>query len=221
MGDLVEYCEETARIMTSTYNGEGTVMFKLDENSKAPFNALADNCIMVHPVAALQFVDNTWVTVPMLIYQNGVWKDPLTYLFYEGAVNTELTGGVNGTIEDDHIHFSGSIKPAYNKTYTTNAKIDVTGYSYIKAVVRSDCSDTGPYFRLLIDDTAANGSRVVTGDLVKHVMTGSPMNGAVVEIALDISDRAGEYYLGYAWCNLSSVSDTFDFDGELYRWWLE
>lgn len=213
-----------AEVLLPIYNGVGTVWFKLDENSMAPFNTLKKNCIQVHPTAAKQLTETGWKTAQALIYQEGAWRDPLIYLFYEGQVNSNLAGGINGYVESygsEYIYFSDSIAPAYNKTFTTVNKIDLTNYNSVKAVYRSSNEEDGPYFRLLVDDAAADDARVTTENLVAYKNSGSHMRDEMHELTLDISSLSGEYYLGFAWCNSSSVEDTHDVLGYVYRWWLE
>ena len=72
---------------------DGMVWIPTGTSSPAEFNALKKNGITVYPLSAKQYVGGTWVSKTAKIYQNGAWKDFITYLYNKGDLCTDTTGG--------------------------------------------------------------------------------------------------------------------------------
>ena len=201
---------------------EGMVWIYIEADSAVPFAVTKRNPIIVYPNAAYQYEGGAWVQKEAQIYMDSVWQDWHTYLFNSGKINEALTGGINGTIQDDAIYFSGKIEKSYNKTFTTKQKIDITRYNTLNAIVKSDVKDNMVYFRLLTTTVGEkDGSRVVLDDLKAYNSAYAPFAGEVREVHLDISSETGLQYVGYAWGVNSDASGSKSVSGRILRWWLE
>lgn len=143
------------------------------------------------------------------------------FLFKDGQINTELTGGINGTVQNDVIYFSKEISVGNNKTFTTREKIDLTKAKSIMARMVSPNTVAALYFRLLVGDNEKNGENVTTSYLVAYEGVTSPFNSEEKIVSLDVSSLSGEYYLGYAWGVSTSASDSRTVTGRIYEWWLQ
>lgn len=143
------------------------------------------------------------------------------YLFKNGEINTELTGGINGTIQNEVIYFSQEISVGNNKTFTTKQKIDLTNVKSIMARMVSPNTVSAVYFRLIVDDTASNGAEVTTSSLISYEHLSSPFNSEEKLVTLDVSGLSGKYYLGYAWGVTTSASGARTVTGRIHEWWLE
>ena len=212
--------KSTAESLLLWFEGEGTVWFEIDKYSATPFNALKNNYIEVHPISAKQLIDCEWEYKPVTIYQDGAWKEPFVYLFYDGTVNEQLTGGINGTVSGESLYFWEAVNASYNNTYTTKAKVDLTNYKSVKALVRSTNTEKDVYFRLSVSDSAANGDRFLSSAIVAGKYSFGSFENEVREVALDISSLNGTYYLGYAW-GVNSGGSNAEIVGYVDRWWLE
>lgn len=200
---------------------EGMVWFSLGNNSPVPFNALKKNGIEVFPTSALQYADGAWVSKEARTYTAGEWKEWTLYLFNRGNVNTELTGGINGTIQDGALYYTGTVSKSTNHTYTTKAAIDLTDINTVKAKMLSSNTLEYIYFRLTATKKAYDGGGPATSDLTKYISIDSPFTGKEVEVTLDVSSLSGEYYLGYAWGVLSTAGGSRTITGYITEWWIE
>lgn len=203
-----------------TEQSEGMLWIAIDTSSHAEFNVLNTNGIILCPIAAYQSIGGEWIQKTAKSYIGETWKEWYTYIFNNGAINETLTGGINGTIQDNKIHFDSSVAAGQSKSYTTRKKIDLTNATVMKAVVKSSCTDTQVYFRLFVDETLYNGERVTNSGLVALIESQSPFED-VREVALDVTGLNGEYYVGYSWGVKSSASGSRDASGDVERWWLE
>lgn len=211
---------EVADSLVPTYDAYGMVWFGVDKYSATPFNALKKNCIQVFPVTAKQFVGGGWRKVHAEVYQDGIWKEPFVYLFFNGATNSNLTGGINGTVSEGSLHFDATVNASYNNTYTTKSKVDLTNYKSVKALIRSTNTEKDVYFRLSVSDSAANGERFTSSSIVAGKYSYGSFENEVREVALDISSLSGTYYLGYAW-GVNSGGSNAQIVGYIDGWWLE
>lgn len=57
------------------------------------FNALRKNGLQVYPLSAKQMVSGALVDVESMIYQGGEWLEWITYLFNNGDLCEDITGG--------------------------------------------------------------------------------------------------------------------------------
>ena len=197
----------------------GMVWFKISNSSEAPFNALKKNVIQVFPVDCQQYVGDAWVKKTAKTYQGGKWVDWIVYLF-DGTVNEALTGGINGTIANGVISFSGNSMQSTNKTYSTKNPVDLTNFSKMCAKVTSGGTVKGPYFRLAVLNSASNGGEITKEKTVANVYSDAPFNNEVRTVELDISGLSGSYYLSHAGGVYSSGGNK-NFDYTIYEWWLE
>lgn len=144
-----------------------------------------------------------------------------TYLFNNGVINRHLTVGINGTINDGAINFSGTLAKSTNKTYTTKATVNLTGVNRIKARMKSDLAEESAYFRLVVVDSEKDGDGPGTSALEAYEQSPSPFNDEERVVTLDVSNITGKWYIGYAWGVLSSSSESKKINGDIYEWWIE
>ena len=94
---------------------EGMVWIRTGSVSPVAFNALKKKGIVVYPVNVKQYVSGAWVTKEAMSYQDGAWKDWITYLFNDGDQFTDMTGGWSNSIDDevaDGWERDGNVAPA-------------------------------------------------------------------------------------------------------------
>lgn len=73
---------------------DGDVWIRYEVTGKI-FDVLKNNTMMIATVEAWQYVDDAWVEVTAVSYQNGDWVDWITYvyLYEEGDECVDITGG--------------------------------------------------------------------------------------------------------------------------------
>ena len=90
---------------------EGMVWIMVGRDSAVGFNALKKNCIVILPVAVLQYADGSWVPMDSYIYQGG-WvhfASAILYLFNKGDLCEGVSGGWVAT--DRHVHSTNPRTP--------------------------------------------------------------------------------------------------------------
>lgn len=125
----------TAGMVWITTSGSGSVSF----------NAVEKNGITLYPSNAKQYINGAWTAVVAKIYQDGVWVAWDTYLFSNGNIFSEFTGGWTETN-------ALRVEPVYGETiyvYADNA------YTHIHTVNNLDLSE---YKTLTAVFTATNRS---------------------------------------------------------------
>lgn len=172
-------------------------------------------------VGAEQMVGGVYVPKRAYIYMDGAWLDLRNFIYNRGTVNIWNTSGINGTAGTKSLYATGSISPAYNKTYTTQSKVDLTNVSQIHMIVTSSVTAENVYVRALATDTAYDGGRFTAASLIAYKDIASPFNGNETEIVVDVGALRGEYYLGWAVGVSSSASSAVSVTANVFEWWLE
>lgn len=144
------------------------------------------------------------------------------HLFDTGSINRVLTGGINGTVEDNALYYNNNSQ-AYgtNATFTTKGKIDLTNVNFIKARMMCKATKNHVYFRLVAIDSAQNGADKTLSTLEAYAPSTSPFNSEEREVTLDVSGITGKWYLGYSWGVLSDAKESRIINGYIYEWWIE
>jgi hypothetical protein len=163
----------------------GVVWIGMNTSSNFNFNALKENGINIHLGAAKQCIDNSFVSMNAYIYQDGWMQfsaDFDGYLFNNGSVNEDITGGWTGdatitTIGDTLFGDYYAAQSTYGAMCRTVNMIDLTDYSAIKV----NCTKLAGLARLYIDQ----GSDVVKYEFIQTTGVTS----------LDVSGITGEYYI--------------------------
>lgn len=182
---------------------EGMVWITIGKDSVSAFNALKKNCIMVYPLATKQYINGEYVSVSAYCYQSGEWvqfsKTFDGYLFNNGSVNEDITGGWIGdaaaTIGTTLYGHAGSIGTQTSGTTRTANLIDLTDYTTINV---NRTAGTGNIL-IFVSEGDGRDKQMYTTDL-----------GI---ISLDVSEIKGEHYIGMT--ALSNSNYTVD------RVWLE
>jgi ABC-type Na+ efflux pump permease subunit len=141
-------------------------------------------------------------------------------LFKRGYDYSEITGGINGMVQDDAFYVSATIQKSENKTYTTKKAVDLTNINTIFAKVYSPNTTADVYNRITVTAGAYNGSNVQTSNLKSYTQTTAPFTSPEQIVSLDVSTLKGAFYLGYTWGVLSSGSSKA-VTGYVYEWWVE
>lgn len=124
---------------------EGMVWFPSGTASRAPFNAVKENSLMVYPSTAKQYVNGAWVAKSAQTYQGGKWVPWWDGVLYNrGTIDQFTTGGYTfwGGDSDCYCWSEGNGIKMYNSTYSTsylvfNNRIDLTGVSKLQLVFDS------------------------------------------------------------------------------------
>ena len=168
---------------------EGAVWILTGTSSSVSFNAIKKHSVLVYPISAKQYVGGDWRNVSAYIYQDDEWvefsKTFDGYLFNNGSVNEDITGGwvacdSLATVEDTLSGYEGNVPGQYAGVCRTANKIDLTNYKTVKAN-RSDGYGT---MALYLDE------KVTAGPYATSTQTG--------ELSLDVSDLVGEYHIRLA-----------------------
>jgi hypothetical protein len=206
----------------------GMVWAKIDTTSNVPVAApVGGDWFILNISSVKQHIGGEWIGKGAKTYQNGEWivsasADLRTYLFNNGVINTELTGGIYyPALSDDSIHFEkNSISGGTTYTYSTKEKVNLTDYSVVKARCISGNTIESAIFRICVIDKTANGTHFTTSQMVASISEYGPFNGIERIAELDISELTGEYYLGYAF-GVRSSATAGNVNNDVYEWWLE
>lgn len=186
--------------MEPTEPVEGLVWIAVGQTGPVSFNALKKQGIILYPLIAKQYISDAWVTKTAKSFQNSEWTAWITYIFGNGTVNEELTGGIYGVsllADGSALLFNPTVTSGENKTYTTKNAINLTNFDTIRLKVKTTAyTGTTRYIRLAVIGSSKNGSYVITSGLLKYVSNSSWTEGEVVELDLDVSDITGEQFVG-------------------------
>jgi len=133
----------------------GMVWISVGDSSNVAFNALKKNAIQVYPMSAKQYVNGSWETMTMDIYQGGKWNNSFGGKLYEnGDEFTGVTGGWVSQYCDDNGYNKGSYTNRngvmtidaedgsdINIALSTSNKIDISNYSKLTINVTSRIGD--------------------------------------------------------------------------------
>lgn len=172
---------------------DGAVWIQTGSSSPVAFNALKKNGIMLCPLSAKQRIGGVLTAVETKIWQNGEWVDFWNGTLFDNGDQFEgITGGwINGngeqatesTLTADYYYAPSTAGPYWR----TKNKVDLTDYSSLKA-----------HF------TEASGSfmlRVATDTTQSSAVLTKTYPGYGDELACDIADLVGEYYVFLATTN--------------------
>ena len=196
---------ELAEALLPTYFMDGAVWFKTDANSDLSFNALAENGIQVHPVAATHFTSGQILEKTAQVYRNGEWVELSAWngvLYDAGNQYEDITGGwvkgegtATATIDDTGMKLSTSSSSAARIHVETKNAVDMTKYKtlYLNATITSltlGSGVTGVQCRL--GYASASGQNMANAST--KVAQSYTAKGDVT-LQLDISSVNGEQYV--------------------------
>lgn len=204
---------------TQPTGSAGMVWIITGTSSPVEFNALKKNGLQVYPIFAKQYVSGEWVRKDAQTWDGTEWNTWRIYLF-DGNVNTELTGGINGTIQDNAIFWHDTVSGGENMTYTTMQAVDVTDFKTLSVRMMATLSSEYAYMRIGLMSSTSNGSNKGTSTALVYAELDSPFNSEEKILSVDISDITGEVYPFYAWGATSSAGGR-KFIGYIYEWWAE
>ena len=198
---------------------EGMIWFKTGINSPVAMDVDKKNTVMLYPIGCQQYVSGEWVRKDAQTWDGTEWNTWRIYLF-DGNVNTELTGGINGTIQDNAIFWNDTVSGGENMTYTTMQAVDVTDFKTLSVRMMATLSAEYAYMRIGLMSSTSNGSNKGTSTALVYAELDSPFNSEEKILSVDISDITGEVYPFYAWGATSSAGGR-KFTGYIYEWWAE
>lgn len=83
---------------------EGILWVTVGDESSVSFNALKKNEILICPVGVKQYVGGAWVEKVAKTYQNDTWKDWRVYIYNDGNLCADITGGwTNTSVKDGYL----------------------------------------------------------------------------------------------------------------------
>lgn len=182
---------------------EGEVWITTGNRSAVEFNILKKNVVQVYPLSAKQYVGGARVDKPAKSYQVGEWVEWFTYLYDVGNVFEELTGGYNSflykgggsaSVDSDGMHIQATKTESYyypqTGLYTVN-KIDLTKYNTIKVEGTLNKNGGGGNFCVGVYPNEPP-------NLDSHLAINYHGTEGAFEVAVDISNVTGSYYLAVA-----------------------
>lgn len=184
---------------------EGTVWIMTGTTSTVEFNALKKKGLQVYPLSAKQYVSGAWEGVTAKSYQGGKWIEWILYLYNEGDLCEDVTGGLVSEAKQYDSNTTGanaltitkntaSIKIAQNGAnsngiaYTKN-KIDLTSFKtlYIKGTIYVYEQEWRGSVRIWSNiGTYASDNMVLS-------RSGNMTDGTM---AIDVSSLTGSYHIG-------------------------
>lgn len=198
---------------------EGMLWFKTGINSAVAVDVDKKNTVMLYPIDCQQYVSGAWVRKDAQTWDGTEWTPWRIYLF-DGNVNTELTGGINGTIQENAIFWNDTVAGDENMTYTTQQAVDVTNFRTLSVRMMATATAESAYMRIGLMTSTSNGSNKGTSTALAYAELDSPFNSEEKILSVDISDITGEVFPFYAWGARSSVGGR-KFTGYIYGWWAE
>lgn len=164
---------------------DGMVWFTSGKDSVHAFNALKENCLMVYPLYANQYISGAWAHVDAEIYQDG-WNGLLTdvVFFGDGAINTDVFGSTNGisgrngyTIKNGNIEFGSYAGAVATKLF------DVSVFNTIECLISH-----WDYVHIDMHLVDSSGTAIQLSVL-------SSSNAVGETRVFDVSGYSGDYYL--------------------------
>ena len=190
---------------------QGLVWFQIGKSSQVAFSVTKDNPIMVYPIRAYQYINNSWTEKITKTYQDGSWVkwSSITYWFKsgEGPVgtwNNYAAGQSVVNINTNKIQLLDEHDPASDRRVTSKTKINLTNFNTLYFNADKDGS-TSAWFG--IANTLTPNTADVT--FVKEVIPNS-QDKTVWE--LDVSEVSGEYYIAI-WAHGSGSVFVYDIYG--------
>lgn len=187
---------------------QGLVWFQIGQSSSVAFSITKDNPIMVYPIKAQQYINNTWVEKITKIYLNGEWATwyNTTYWFKsgDGPINTWNTyqttqaGWAGVSINSERIALIHDwVGTGYNQnSHTRIASKSAINLSNINTL----------YFQAARDVSAGNSSASASFGVASEInaeVTPVFVPNAVQELSandltlyeIDVSKLKGNFYL--------------------------
>lgn len=136
---------------------EGMVWFKTALSGSADFNALRKNKIFVSPQQAMQYVGGSWVGKTAKTYMNGAWVDWVEYLYNNGNVYTDITGGwaAKGTTYNGYGE-PGAPSITYGENTLNISQTNAPNQAYSGFAYMKNAIDLTPYKSIVFTVTMAN-----------------------------------------------------------------
>lgn len=180
---------------------QGLVWFQIGQSSQVAFSVTKDNPIMVYPIRAYQYINNSWAEKVTKIYLNDGWVTwfNTTYWFKqnEGPISSWSGNSQNGSdhfITVQKLQLLADGDSPNGVLISTNSKVDLTNFNtlYFDAEIDSD-------------NSFPNGTFGVASSLTKtdQQLDANFIEGAKVKpdvksrkiYQVDVSNLTGEYYI--------------------------
>lgn len=184
---------------------EYDVWFPIGTSSTVEFNALKKNGIQVYPMEAKQYISGALVDKTAKSYQGGKWVDWVTYLYNNGDVCTDITGGWVGKswLREAGYEASEAGKPTVtNSNGTLNISMPTaSGYKTGAVITQKDVDFTNyKTLTLKLGRTTSGlsggiGLQLGVGNRNSTYYTDAvaltSVSGSVTEVELDVSKVTG------------------------------
>ena len=107
---------------------EGMVWLLAGTSAAVPLNVDAENIVMIYPTQCTQYISGAWASKTAMTYADGAWVNWRMYLYNNGDLCTDVTGGWTGTTSSgaDYIQ----VTKFNGETSMRTAKaVDFSGYT--------------------------------------------------------------------------------------------
>lgn len=196
-------------------NGYVHIVSAMTNDTGHTLNALKTNGIHILISGVYQRENNVWNKKEAYIYQDGEWKSFLKiplYIYNEGASDTGFSAIslVNGYKNADSVYngttcreLATHINVGCTQAIRTTGKLDVTGYTKIKALVAGfegygDADRGVPNVTIFVTDTP--DQTLNNEDPAYNAMAGTYRRNQTfdpwTQLEYNIADISGEYYVG-------------------------
>lgn len=200
---------------SGTPRSDGDVWIRYSVTGKTTFNALKNNTMMIATIKAWQYVDDAWVDVEAVSYQNGEWHEwiPEGALYYKGVnIGGLVTTGygtigafsslsnVSAVFESDNVSI---VTTGYTNEPNTNGArsygylgtptaIDLTNVETISVIGTVKSYSNNERILLMVSKSKSVGTE---GQIADTCISADMLTGEILK--LDVSTLSGSYYVFY------------------------
>ena len=188
---------------------EGMVWIATGTSSSTIINVIKRNNILVYPIATKQYINNEWISVTAMTYQNQQWSFWYTFICLNSQDQTEITNGWVAEARTQNVSGAGTRVPSINTTTMTfgyQSAGAVGGVVRTKNKILIDKNRTKLVCETLLA-TNPNSSTWLSFVVWSNMGTYWDTNAVTYTIVpsttsnqktiLDVTNLDGEYYIGF------------------------
>lgn len=204
---------------------EGTLWVTIGDSGKRKIvSPVSKEWVIVYPLSAEQYVNDTWERIATYSYQDGEWVDWITYIYATGDDGNALyvykpsgsyAGQISTVFDSDGVSLKNTNSSGtYGVRIATNDKIDFTNYSKLCAKVLFNSIGSGG--STLWNTLAATTDRSGQGSkfLASANYPDPSVGEHIYEVDISTIDTSG-----YAEYCIDAYGRTFD--AKIISIWLE
>lgn len=185
----------------------GMVWFVTGASSVAAFQITEEDAIMLYPISCNQYVNGSWVNKVAESYINGEWVMWILYLYTQGDVHSDVTGGW----ESKEIRYASTfdqwpleaVAPTltFNSTNMQAQLANNNQRNFSGSILTANKIDLTPFTKIRYNFVLATSNEVRLYVSQSNTSYGAEVEQIVVgngnkNVELDVSSLSGEFYVG-------------------------